>query len=118
MSGEVPVVRRALRLTSGHEANSYGRERLRPNRGFPADLGRRNEPTRMTCRGERNERFIDGSVFGYGAPLGSSGCCICSGSFVGVHAFSRIGQETPVRTEPLPPIRRAVACSEQALSDA
>jgi hypothetical protein len=46
---------------------------------------------------------MDGSVFGDGAPLGSSGRCIlqrfvCGGSRV----VRRVAGETPVRTEPLP----------------
>jgi hypothetical protein len=36
-----------------------------------------------------------------------------AGSFVWVHAFSRVGRDAPVRTEPLP-FRRAVACLGQA----
>jgi hypothetical protein len=39
------------------------RERLRPNQGFPADLGKRRNPRQSP---ERNERFIDGSGSGDG----------------------------------------------------
>jgi hypothetical protein len=43
-----------------------GRERLRPNRGLPVAPGTTRDPTLINRCGERNERFIDGSVFGYG----------------------------------------------------
>jgi hypothetical protein len=39
-----------------------------------------------------------------------------SGSFVWVHAFSRVVRETPVRTEPLPTALSVALCSEQSSS--
>jgi hypothetical protein len=38
-----------------------------------------------------------------------------SGSFVWVHAFSRVGRESPVRTEPLPTALSIAQCLEQIL---
>jgi hypothetical protein len=43
------------------------------------------------------------------------GSASCSGSFVGVHASSAGGRETPVRTEPRPTILNDALCFEQIL---
>jgi hypothetical protein len=88
--------------------------------GLPGRPRKSHEPMQMTCCGERNERFIDGWALGDQATPGSSGRRIlqrfvCGGSRV-VRAAA--GKPRFGRSLSLPPVRRAVACSEQVLSDA
>jgi hypothetical protein len=91
-----------MELTPGqtNEANLYGRERLRPNRGFPTDPGKTREPTRMTRCGERNERFVNGSIFGDGSRPGVFWALYLLAVRLWGSRVVRVGRETLVRTEP------------------
>jgi hypothetical protein len=70
----------------------------------------------MTRSGERNERFIGGSVFGGGSSWDLLGFIlqrfVCWGSPV-----VRGGRDTPVRTEPCPTILSDALCRERLFAD-
>jgi hypothetical protein len=94
-----------------------GRERLRPNRGLPVAPGTTRDPTLINRCGERNERFIDGSVFGYGLRQVFWALHLTAVRLWGGYAFSRVSREAPVRTEPLPTIRvRFIRLNQRILS--
>jgi hypothetical protein len=96
-----------------------GRERLCPNRGLPATSGRRVNPNKRTAARCSAQRILAGAPSPNTEPSMNRSFRSSvhhSGSSVWVHAFSRVGREAPVRTEPRPTALSVALRLEQSFS--